>query len=362
MKIRSSYLLAAVIFPAVILPGIWLIFHFQPSNTPQLQPVQERAEEQQKIIQETLRQAAPAIVKISGNRQNTSCQTNGFLIRPDSLVTQYQTLPAGETFSVTVNGRQYTAKFAGADPVTDLAILQIPGGNFSFLRFASPQSVQPGVKVLAAVPGKTSSGIITGINGTFLQMDTVTFAGSSGCPLLNLRGEVLGIHLAPHENAALSLDVIRNITEELIQHYESLVNRYPIFSLEDPLDEEDWDGWQELTRRLGDKVHLVGDDLFVTNKERLWMGIQSGAGNAILIKPNQIGTLSETMETIQMAKEHNYITIMSHRSGETEDTTIADLAVGLGTPFIKMGAPCRSERTAKYNRLLRIEEERQGNR
>ena len=218
MKIRSSYLLAAVIFPAVILPGIWLIFHFQPSNTPQLQPVQERAEEQQKIIQETLRQAAPAIVKISGNRQNTSCQTNGFLIRPDSLVTQYQTLPAGETFSVTVNGRQYTAKFAGADPVTDLAILQIPGGNFSFLRFASPQSVQPGVKVLAAVPGKTSSGIITGINGTFLQMDTVTFAGSSGCPLLNLRGEVLGIHLAPHENAALSLDVIRNITEELIQH------------------------------------------------------------------------------------------------------------------------------------------------
>ncbi len=146
-------------------------------------------------------------------------------------------------------------------------------------------------------------------------------------------------------------------TEELISYYERLTSKYPILSLEDPLDEEDWEGWQELTKRLGDKVYLVGDDLFVTNTERLEKGIEKRAGNAILIKPNQIGTLTETMDTVRMAKEHGMITIMSHRSGETEDTTIADLAVGLGTPFVKMGAPCRAERTAKYNRLMKIEEE-----
>ncbi len=148
-------------------------------------------------------------------------------------------------------------------------------------------------------------------------------------------------------------------TKELILHYESLVAKYPILSLEDPLDEEDWEGWKEITKRLGDKVYLVGDDLFVTNEERLTKGITEKAGNAILIKPNQIGSLTETMDTVRLAKEHGFITIMSHRSGETEDTTIADLAVGLGTSFVKMGAPCRSERTAKYNRLLRIEEELQ---
>lgn len=145
-------------------------------------------------------------------------------------------------------------------------------------------------------------------------------------------------------------------TDELIVHWEKMLRRFPIYSIEDPLDEEDWDGWKRLTEKVGDKVILVGDDLFVTNPVRLNKGISMRCGNAILIKPNQIGTLSETMEAIRMAKEHGYETIMSHRSGETEDTTIADLSVGLGSDLIKTGAPCRGERTAKYNRLIRIEE------
>ena len=148
----------------------------------------------------------------------------------------------------------------------------------------------------------------------------------------------------------------RYTTDELIVHWEKMLRRFPIYSIEDPLDEEDWDGWKRLTEKVGDKVILVGDDLFVTNPVRLNKGISMGCGNAILIKPNQIGTLSETMEAIHMAKEHGYETIMSHRSGETEDTTIADLSVGLGSDLIKTGAPCRGERTAKYNRLIRIEE------
>ena len=148
----------------------------------------------------------------------------------------------------------------------------------------------------------------------------------------------------------------RYTTDELIVHWEKMIRRFPIYSIEDPLDEEDWDGWKRLTEKVGDKVILVGDDLFVTNPVRLNKGISRGCGNAILIKPNQIGTLSETMEAIRMAKEHGYETIMSHRSGETEDTTIADLSVGLGSDLIKTGAPCRGERTAKYNRLIRIEE------
>ena len=148
----------------------------------------------------------------------------------------------------------------------------------------------------------------------------------------------------------------RYTTDELIVHWEKMLRRFPIYSIEDPLDEEDWDGWKRLTEKVGDKVILVGDDLFVTNPVRLNKGIFMGCGNAILIKPNQIGTLSETMEAIRMAKEHGYETIMSHRSGETEDTTIADLSVGLGSDLIKTGAPCRGERTAKYNRLIRIEE------
>ncbi len=146
-------------------------------------------------------------------------------------------------------------------------------------------------------------------------------------------------------------------TDELILHWEEMVDKYPIFSIEDPLDEEDWDGWKKLTTAVGKKVVLVGDDLFVTNAERLKKGIDMGAANAILIKPNQIGSLSETIESIKLAKKYGYKTIMSHRSGETEDTTIADLSVGLNTEYIKTGAPCRAERTAKYNRLLKIEEE-----
>lgn len=148
-------------------------------------------------------------------------------------------------------------------------------------------------------------------------------------------------------------------TEELIEYWKSLVEKYPIFSLEDPLDEEDWEGWKRLTQLIGDKVLLIGDDLFVTNTERLKYGINNKCGNAILIKPNQIGTLTETIEAINMAKENGFKCVVSHRSGETEDTTIADLAVGLNTGYIKTGAPCRSERTAKYNRLLRIEDEQQ---
>ena len=144
---------------------------------------------------------------------------------------------------------------------------------------------------------------------------------------------------------------------ELIAHWKKLVEKYPIISIEDALDEEDWDGWKELTRELGDKVQLVGDDLFVTNTERLKKGIDNGCGNAILIKLNQIGSVSETLEAIKMAHQAGYTAISSHRSGETEDTTIADLAVALNTCQIKTGAPSRTERVAKYNQLLRIEEE-----
>ena len=145
-------------------------------------------------------------------------------------------------------------------------------------------------------------------------------------------------------------------TEDMIEYWENLVQKYPIISIEDPLGEEDWQGWAEMTRRLGDKVQLVGDDLFVTNSERLRQGMDEGAGNAILIKPNQIGTLTETLDCIELAKRGGYKTIISHRSGETEDTFIADLAVAVNAGQIKTGAPCRTERVAKYNRLLRIEE------
>ena len=144
---------------------------------------------------------------------------------------------------------------------------------------------------------------------------------------------------------------------ELIEHWKKLVEKYPIISIEDALDEEDWDGWKLLTKELGGKVQLVGDDLFVTNTERLKKGIDNGCGNAILIKLNQIGSVSETLEAIKMAHKAGYTAISSHRSGETADTTIADLAVALNTCQIKTGAPSRSERVAKYNQLLRIEEE-----
>ena len=145
-------------------------------------------------------------------------------------------------------------------------------------------------------------------------------------------------------------------SEELIDHWASLVEKYPIISIEDGLDEEDWDGWKLMTEKLGDKIQLVGDDLFVTNTERLAKGIELGCGNSILIKLNQIGSVSETLEAIKMAHKAGYTAVTSHRSGETEDTTIADLAVALNTCQIKTGAPSRSERVAKYNQLLRIEE------
>ena len=146
-------------------------------------------------------------------------------------------------------------------------------------------------------------------------------------------------------------------TDELIDFYEELVNKYPIISIEDPVDENDWEGFRKITEKLGDRVQLVGDDLFVTNKKCLQMGIDNHAGNAILLKVNQIGTITETLETIELARNNGYATIISHRSGETEDTTIADLAVGLSLGQIKTGSMSRTDRICKYNQLMRIEEE-----
>jgi enolase len=158
-----------------------------------------------------------------------------------------------------------------------------------------------------------------------------------------------GEYVLEHEGRSLS-------SAELTDYWADLASRYPIVSIEDGLDEEDWDGWRLLTERIGDRVQLVGDDLFVTNTERLRRGIDSGVGNSILVKVNQIGTLTETLEAVRMAQEAGYTAVMSHRSGETEDTTIADLAVATGCGQIKTGAPSRSDRVAKYNQLLRIEE------
>lgn len=164
------------------------------------------------------------------------------------------------------------------------------------------------------------------------------------------KGSAKGEYLLPKSK-------MRFTSEELVEHWASLCEKYPICSIEDGLDEEDWDGWKLMTERLGGRIQLVGDDLFVTNTERLQKGIESGCGNSILIKLNQIGTVSETLEAIKMAHKAGYTAVASHRSGETEDTTIADLAVALNTCQIKTGAPSRSERVAKYNQLLRIEEE-----
>ena len=154
-------------------------------------------------------------------------------------------------------------------------------------------------------------------------------------------------------------EVARSVFD-MIEYYKELVEAFPIVSIEDPLDEEDWEGWEMLTCCLGKKVQLVGDDLFATNRERLQKGIRRKAGNAILVKVNQIGTLTEAFETIELAKESGYKTIISHRSGETEDSTIADIAIAFQSGQIKTGAPCRSERVAKYNQLLRIEEQLNG--
>lgn len=165
-----------------------------------------------------------------------------------------------------------------------------------------------------------------------------------------------GMYHFEGESRAKNTNVVRS-SLELIDYYKKLTEIYPLISIEDPLDEEDFHGWKGITDLLGDKIKLVGDDLFVTNTERLKMGISKGLANAILIKLNQIGTVSETIEAVKLAHESGYQAIVSHRSGETEDTTIADLAVALNAGRIKTGAPCRSERVAKYNRLLRIEEQ-----
>ena len=171
-----------------------------------------------------------------------------------------------------------------------------------------------------------------------------------------LYNEKTGMYHFPGESRLKGEEVLRD-TGEMIAYYERLVEKYPIISIEDGLDENDWDGWQELTKRLGEKIQLVGDDLFVTNTKRLDAGIKLHCGNAILVKVNQIGTLSEAFEAVEMAHKNGYKAVISHRSGETEDTTIADIAVALNAGQIKTGAPCRSDRVAKYNRLLVIEEE-----
>lgn len=159
-----------------------------------------------------------------------------------------------------------------------------------------------------------------------------------------------GHYLLPKRNKKMT-------AEELISYYEELMEKYPIISIEDGLSENDWDGWKKLTKKLGDKLQLVGDDLFVTNTKKLQKGIEMGCGNSILVKLNQIGTLTETLDVIELAKQNGYTAVISHRSGETEDTTIADLAVAVNAGQIKTGAPCRTDRVAKYNRLLIIEEE-----
>ena len=168
--------------------------------------------------------------------------------------------------------------------------------------------------------------------------------------------EETGLYYFPGESSVKGEEVVRD-TNEMIQYYEKLIEKYPIISIEDGLAEDDWDGWKAMTQKLGSKVQLVGDDLFVTNTKRLDAGIKLGTANAILVKVNQIGTLTEAFAAVDMAHKNGYKAVISHRSGETEDTIIADIAVALNTGQIKTGAPCRSDRVAKYNRLLRIEEE-----
>jgi enolase len=190
----------------------------------------------------------------------------------------------------------------------------------------------------AVLAGVEAAGYEPGSN-VFIALDPATSEVYEG-----------GSYVLEHEGRTLS-------SEEMAAYWEDACSRYPILSIEDGMDEDDWDGWKLLTERLGRRVQLVGDDLFVTNPERLRRGIELGVGNSILVKVNQIGTLSETLEAIRIAREARYTAVISHRSGETEDTTIADLAVATGAGQIKTGAPSRSDRVAKYNRLLRIEEE-----
>lgn len=172
-----------------------------------------------------------------------------------------------------------------------------------------------------------------------------------------LYDEESGMYYFPGESQISGSEKILRTTDEMIELYEKICEKYPIKSIEDGLNEEDWEGWKKLTERLGSKIQLVGDDLFVTNTMRLGHGIKEGCGNSILVKVNQIGTLTEAFKAVEMAHKAGYSAVLSHRSGETEDTTIADIAVALNAGQIKTGAPCRTERVAKYNRLLRIEEE-----
>ena len=169
--------------------------------------------------------------------------------------------------------------------------------------------------------------------------------------------DIAASQLYKNGNYVLARDKHTLSPMDLVDHYAAIVTSYPIISIEDGMAEDDWQGWKLLTERLGKQVQIVGDDLYVTNTERLAKGIKEKASNSILIKLNQIGTLTETIKAVEMAQRAGWTAIISHRSGETEDTTIADLSVALNTGFIKTGAPCRSERVAKYNRLLRIEEE-----
>ncbi len=185
-----------------------------------------------------------------------------------------------------------------------------------------------------------AAGYVAGVD-VFIALDPATS---------ELHRESDNMYVLEHEGRALS-------AEEMVGFWAGIAERYPVISIEDGMNEEDWDGWKLLTDRLGDRCQLVGDDLFVTNPQRLSRGIEAGVGNSILVKVNQIGTLTETLEAITMAREAGYSVVISHRSGETEDTTIADLAVGTGAGQIKTGAPSRSDRVAKYNQLLRIEEE-----
>lgn len=187
-----------------------------------------------------------------------------------------------------------------------------------------------------------------------LIIEAIKMAGYTPGKDVNLAIDVAASEL--YENGKYNIDGKGFTTEELIEYYDELINKYPIISIEDPLDQNDWDGFADITKRLKDRVQIVGDDLFVTNKKYLEKGIRLGCCNAILIKVNQIGTITETLETIELAKENNYNIIISHRSGETEDTTIADLAVGLNVGQIKTGSLSRTDRICKYNQLFRIED------
>ena len=190
-----------------------------------------------------------------------------------------------------------------------------------------------------------------------LIVDAISKAGYSSGRDFKIAIDAAASEWATDDGYVLPKSGVRKTADELIEYWDSLAAKYPIFSIEDALGENDWEGWEKLTERLGNKVQLVGDDLFVTNQQRLKKGIDMNVGNSILIKVNQIGTVSETINAIMLANTNGYTTVVSHRSGETEDTTIADIAVAVNAGQIKTGAPARSDRVAKYNRLLRIEDE-----